>query len=369
MRALLAFAALAFGTLRAPAQARPSVAPVADSAKQDPSALSQDIAAQRAAGDKFLPDADVFTFGNRSIAAGTRVEGPIAVARGTLDVFGTVDGDVYTLGGDVHIHKGARVTGDAWAAAGSVIIDGGIVEGRKRAIPIARPSLPGLTKTSAEPLSTAQTIKLVCAWFAILMLIGIGVMVFAEGNLDGVVIALERGFARSFWIGVFGQVVMLPALLALVLGLAITVIGVLLIPFAIVAYVIAAAGLVTLGFLAIARLTGGAFASDRGTTSARGVHLRALIIGLVVYLAVWMLAALFTWNPVIGAILRAVAIAITWVAATVGLGATIASRAGTHRSGAGSGKKTHTDEYAWQTPTPVCGVAAATRKVNVTAGR
>ena len=71
-----------------------------------------------------------------------------------------------------------------------------------------------------------------------------------------------------------------PALLVLVVGLAITVLGVLLIPFAIVAYVIAAAGLVTLGFLAVARLTGGALASDRGTTSPRGVHLRALVIGL-----------------------------------------------------------------------------------------
>jgi hypothetical protein len=369
MRALLAFAALAFGTLRAPAQARPSVAPVADSAKQDQSALAQDIAAQRAAGDKYLPDADVFTFGDRSIAAGTRVDGPIAVARGTLDIYGTVNGDVFTLGGDIRVHKGALVTGDAWAAAGSVVIDGGLIEGRKRAISVARPALPGLTRTNTQPLSTAQTVKLVCAWFAILTLIGIGVMVFAEGNLDGVVIALERGFARSFWIGVFGQVVMLPALLALVLGLAITVIGVLLIPFAIVAFVIAAAGLVTLGFLAVARLTGGAFASDRGTTSARGVHLRALIIGLVAYLAVWMLAALFTWNPMLGAILRAVAIATTWVAATVGLGATLASRAGTQRSTTGSSKKAHTDEYAWQTPTPVSGVAAATRKVNVSAGR
>ena len=126
-----------------------------------------------------------------------------------------------------------------------------------------------------------------------------------------------------------------PRLLLLVVGLAITVLGVLLIPFAVVAYVIAAAGLVTLGFLAVARLTGGAFASDRGTTSARGVHLRALMMGLIVYLGIWMLAALFTWNPMVGAILRALAIAITWVAATVGLGATLASRAGTQRPGVG----------------------------------
>ena len=43
--------------------------------------------------------------------------------------------------------------------------------------------------------------------------------------------------------------------------------------------------------------------------------------------ALWMLAAVFTWSPVVGAILRAVAIAITWVGATVGLGAAIVSPA------------------------------------------
>ena len=280
-------------------------------------------------------------------------------------MFGTVDGDVFALDGNVRVHKGARVTGDALSAAGSVIIDGGVVEGSKRAIAIEPPALPGPSSPKAQPPSTWQSIKLVSAWFALLALIGIGVMVFAEGNLEGVVVALERGFARSFWLGVAGQVLMLPALLVLVVGLAITLLGVLLIPFAIVAYVIAAAGLFTLGFLAVARLTGGALASDRGTTSARGVHLRALIIGLVVYLAVWLAAAAFAWHPLAGAILRAVAIAVTWVAATVGLGATLASRAGTHRPGVGPTKKTATDEYAWQTPTPVTGVAAATRKAKV----
>ena len=78
-----------------------------------------------------------------------------------------------------------------------------------------------------------------------------------------------------------------------------------------------------------------------------------------------MVAALFAWNPVIGAVLRAIAIAITWVAATVGLGATLASRAGTQRPARAHRSKTSTDEYAWQTPTPVSGVAAATRKVKV----
>ncbi len=367
MLVLLAIAALALGGSQSPAPAAPPAQPVqvptAQSAQvaADTAALANQIAEQRAAGNKYLPGADRFTFGNRSIAAHTTVDGPVAVARGDLDVYGTVKGDVVALDGNVHVHQGALVTGDAWAVRGSVIIDGGMVEGRKRAIAIAAPVFS--TTVAREPITTWQSIKLVIGWFAVLTIIGLGVMVFTEPNLDGVVVALERGFGRSFWMGIVGQVVALPVLLLIVAGLAITVIGVLLVPFAIVAYVIALAGLVTLGFLAVARLTGGALASSRGTTSARGVHLRGLIIGLVAYLGLWMIAALFTWNPVFGSVLRAVAIAITWVAATLGLGATLTSRAGTVRPGKGSRERATTDEFAWQTPTPVSGVAAATRRV------
>jgi hypothetical protein len=378
MRALLAFAALALGIFRAPAQARPAHSTATQSTRpsakpQTPApdttkaAVANELLRQRSAGATYLPDADVFTLGDRSIAANTIVDGPIAVARGNLDVYGTVNGDVVALDGDVRVHDGAHVTGDAWAVSGSVTIQGGTVDGQKRSVAITPPTIPSLSQVRPrQPLSSLQSAKLVAAWFALLVIIGVGVMVFAEPNLEGVVTALERGFARSFWLGVAGQVAFLPVLLVLVLGLAITVLGVLLIPFAIVAYVVAGAGLVTLGFLAVARLTGVALASDRGTTSPRGVHLRALVLGLIAYLGVWMIAALFAWNPVIGAVCRAVAIAITWVAATLGLGATLASRAGTQRAVLPGGKSA-TDEYAWQTPTPVTGVAAATRKVKVSA--
>jgi hypothetical protein len=360
VRALLALVALVLGAFRAPAQARPTTPSAAPAPSSTDSAqLAQEIAQHRAQGERYLPDADNFTMGSRSIAAGTAVDGPIAVARGTLDVFGTIRGDAIVLDGTIHVHPGARITGDTYAVGGSVVIDGGLVEGQKRAIaftpPATAPARP------REPMGTWETVKLVIGWFALLTIIGLGVMIFAESNLDGVVVALERGFARSFWIGLAGQVVALPALLVLVVALAITVLGVLLIPFAIVAYVIAAAGLMTLGFLAVARLTGDGLASSRGTTSTRGVHLRGLAIGLAVYLALWLVAALFAWSPVVGAILRTIAVALTWVAMTVGLGATLVSRAGTER--ATGGAKATTDEFAWQTPTPVSGVAAATRKV------
>jgi len=247
MRALIAFAALALGGIRAPAQQGPAGAapgPQQQPLTRDSAHLKQEIAEHRAAGETYLPDAENFTWGDRTIAAGTRVDGPVAVAHGNLDVFGTVSGDVVALGGDVRVHQSALVTGDAFAAGGRVIIDGGAVEGERRAIAITRPALPTVPATPSPPPSTLQSVKLVVAWFALLTLIGLGVMVFAEGNLDGVVIALERGFARSFWLGLAGQVVLLPGLLVLVVGLTITVIG------------IPAAVLVALGFSQIVFMTG-----------------------------------------------------------------------------------------------------------------
>ena len=363
MLALIALGALTLGSLQAPAQSKsarpaPSPAPAAGSATDS---LAADIAARRAAGNKYLPDADHFTYGNRSIAANTTVDGPIAVAHGDLDVYGTVKGDIVTLYGNIRVHQSARVTGDAWAVGGTVLIDGGLVEGEQRAITAG----PAVAQAAPQPRTIWQSVKLVIGWFALLAILGIGVMVFADPNLDGVVVGVERGFARAFWIGVAGQVVLLPALLVIVVALAITLIGVLLIPFAVVAYVIAAAGLIALGFLGVSRLVGRAFASAGSAASPRGVHLRALMIGLIGFMAMWLIAALCASAPYVGPILRAIAIAVTWVSATVGLGATIVSRAGTQRPGAGSLVASPADDLAWQTPTPVAGVAASRRPASV----
>jgi hypothetical protein len=155
--------------------------------------------------------------------------------------------------------------------------------------------------------------------------------------------------------------VALPVLALLCIALALTIIGLLLIPFAIVAYTIAVAGLVTLGFLAVSRLSGAPLVGAPELTP-RGVNLRAMFIGLIAYFGLWALAAAFTWQPVAGAALRMLALVVTWVAATAGLGATLLSRAGTQRQGGRKARGPATDEYAWQTPTPVSGVAAGSRR-------
>jgi hypothetical protein len=88
--------------------------------------------------------------------------------------------------------------------------------------------------------------------------------------------------------------------------------------------------------------------------------LGALALGIAAFFVLWMVAALLTWAPLAATVVRAAALAATWVAMTLGLGAAIQSRAGTHRKVVSAGRPV--ELAAWQTPTPVAGVVAARRQ-------
>jgi hypothetical protein len=306
-----------------------------------------------------LPPADSIASGARSIPAGTTVNGTV-LARGPIVVAGQVNGSVVSLAGDVTVERGGVVTGNALAVGGQVKADG-VVQGELRSMS----SLPTLLAASAPALiartpfqRTMDSARMVAATFGVLLIVAIGVLLFAGSNLDEVVGTLERRFARAFWVGLLGQVLLLPALAVLVIALALTLIGILLIPFAIVAYGIAVAGLLTLGFLAVARLVGGSVSRD-GSATPRARALTALAIGVVVFFVLWMVAALLTWSPLAATVIRAAALAMTWVAVTLGFGAALLSRAGTHRRVATGARPV--ELASWQTPTPLTGVVAARR--------
>jgi hypothetical protein len=62
------------------------------------------------------------TGGNLRIEKGEVVR-DVTVTGGNLDVWGTVTGDLSVMGGNVHLHRGARVRGDAAAFGGNVEIE------------------------------------------------------------------------------------------------------------------------------------------------------------------------------------------------------------------------------------------------------
>lgn len=307
-----------------------------------------------------LPPADSIASGGLAVSRGSSHDGTL-VARGPIVVAGRVNGSVVSLAGDVTVRAGGVVTGDAVAVGGRVIADSGTVLGEMRSMN----ALPAILAAGAPaPVArtpferTMDSVRLVAGTFGVLLVIAIGVLLFAGDNLDEVVGTLERRFARAFWVGLLGQLLVLPALVVLCVALALTLIGILLIPFAIVAYGIAVAGLVTLGLLAVARLVGGSV-SRPGEATPRARALAALAIGIAIFFVLWMVAALLAWAPLAATVIRAAALAMTWAAMTLGLGAAILSRAGTHRRVAAGTRPV--ELASWQTPTPLTGVVAARR--------
>ena len=306
-----------------------------------------------------LPSADSVSPGARTIPAGRTVQGTV-VARGPIVVAGRVEGSVVSLAGDVTVARGGVVTGDALSVGGRVHADGE-VDGEMRGMS-RLPEHIALVAAAAlrTPLQrTYDAMRLVAGTFGVLLVIAVGVLLFAGPNLDEVVATLERRYGRAFWVGLLGQLLILPALVVVVVALTLSLIGILLIPFAIVAYAIGVAGLVTLGFLAVARLVGGAVWHSGRDTTPQSRALAALAVGLAVFFALWMIAASLAWAPLAATVIRTAALAATWAAMTLGLGSAILSRAGTHRRVAAGSKPV--ELASWQTPTPLTGVIAARR--------
>lgn len=336
----------------------------------DASPLSEEAAGLRERIDRLrdaeswlgLPETSNAREGPRTVAAGERVAGAVTVLRGNLDVYGVIDGDAVAYGGDVVIHPGGAVTGDAIAVLGRVRLEGGAVSGEVRAL---RGSLePAPVAAAGEVASVREQLELVGGWLMILVLMGIGVLLFASGPLDGVTDTLQRGFGRALLVGIAGQLALLPVLILGIVALAATIVGILLIPFAVVAYALAAVGLMMLGFLAVARMTGGALTRRAGPgRTERGALLRALVFGILAFMAAWAIAALLAPLPLAATVARTIAFALSWVAVSAGFGAAILSRAGTRRPADDTSTlpPEPEEELSWQTPTPIGGVLAARR--------
>lgn len=367
-------AAIAAGSPLRSVAAQDAAIPAAR-AQAKPDSIRNTLSALRARGDLGpIASLDSVVMGSTSIAAGDTVRGSLIVYGGPLELGGVVDGSVAVVGGDLIVLAGALVTGSASVVGGAVRLEGGQVGGEIRSVTTS--SVPGTDAAAvdaldpstativAEPDAAARTwrsVKFVATSFGLFLLLGIGILVFSQPTLDLVVRSLEDRFASAFWTGLLAQFALLPLLLLIVTALALSVVGILLIPFAIVAYAIAVAGLLALGFLAAARLTGGAF--GRGSTyNPRGADLRALVAGLLIYFGVWMVAAGLSWHPLAATASRAIALSLTWVAVTVGLGAIIAAGLAARRARAEAHlPRAHADALAWQTPTPITGVVAAAR--------
>ena len=307
-----------------------------------------------------LPENAKVTAGARTVLAAVKEVGDVATA-GRLEVLGDIAGSAYALGGDLVVGPSAHIHGDAIAVGGDVRLDGGIVDGEIRRITSRSVTGAATPDDGVMPDAARGPFLQATGWLVVLLLVGIGTLVFADRYLDGVVRELERSVPRAFLIGLAGELALAPALGLVCIGLALTLLGILVIPFAVVAFVLAAAGLLTLGYLGVARLVGGALMRDGGRHSARGAALRSMLVGILVLMAFWLVAGLSGGNGIALLVTRGLAVAVTWVAATAGFGAALASRGGALKRRPVAKAAGNAGDLSWQTPTPVRGVAAASR--------
>jgi hypothetical protein len=286
------------------------------------SAAVQDANAQRVRVSAFGHYARVIK-GDHTVAAGTTTSGSLLVLRGDLNVYGNVDGAATALGGDVIVHDGGRVRGGAIALGGHVRNEGGSILG---VIKDVGPTHNRSTVSfGGRPRSTLGSLVSALLWLVVLLLVGTAVLFFGRDHLRRTVEVVTNETGRSLFTGVLGGLLSIPALVAIAIGLAITIIGVFLIPVGVGAFLLALSGIAMLGFLAVAQVTGVAISGKTETETPAGQELQYLFTGVIAFSALWIIAAAFTWFPILGAILRMLAFSVTFVAVATGFGAVILS--------------------------------------------
>jgi hypothetical protein len=355
---------------RAMPQARAGEAPVSLDDLGDPTAVEDRL---RKAIGADLGDAGLTVTGGSarvgdfSVGSTETLPGHLLVVRGDADVYGRLMGNLVTVEGDVILHPGSLVSGDILTLGGDVRDMGGEIGGEVRTLrstTVLAPD-PGPAEPPPSALElVAQRAAGVIGVFLTLGALGFGLVMFGRPNLEVVSDTVSHSFGRAFVTGLLGQILLLPTFGMLIVGLILSVAGILLLPFAMVVYgllvIVGAVG----GFLAVAHAMGETYTRRRmalGAMIGSPNSYRYVLVGLGAIASLWLAWAVFGWVPVAGDLIRGAAFLVTWLLASVGFGAALLSRAGIRENFAGRliPPEALTDEYLWATPQ--FGVTAARR--------
>jgi hypothetical protein len=167
---------------------------------------------------------------------------------------------------------------------------------------------------------------LVLGWVLIVGLIGFALMAIAPDKLQIVIRTMQGGVGKSLGSGLIGQLAIVPGAVAVCVLLAATLIGILLIPLGLVAFMFLVTGIAMFGFIAVATMTGAALTGGKSRDETpNGAMLRAFFTGTAAFLAMWLVAAALCRVPLLGAMVGSFVSAVTFVAVTTGFGAVLLS--------------------------------------------
>lgn len=296
--------------------------------------------------------------GDFSLGSSEDLKGHLLVVDGDADVYGSLRGNLVTVDGDVVVHPGGVVSGDVLTLGGEVRDEGGEIGGEVRTLRSAPRTAP-VTGEVVATLSPFQSVLRrgagVLGVFLTLCALGFGLVMFGRQNLEVVSDTVSHSFGRAFVTGLLGQILLLPTFGMLVVGLILSVAGILLLPFAVAVFAMLTVIAVVGGYLAVAHAMGETYTRRRmalGVVIGSANSYRYLLVGLLGLASVWAAWALFGWVPIAGGIVWGAAFFVSWLLGTAGFGAALLSRAGIKENFAGRllPPEALTDEYLWATP-------------------
>jgi hypothetical protein len=296
--------------------------------------------------------------GDFSLGSSEDLKGHLLVVDGDADVYGSLRGNLVTIDGDVVMHPGGVVSGDVLTLGGEVRDEGGEIGGEVRTLP-SSPRAASIAGEAAASLTPFQSVLHrgagVLGVFLTLCALGFGLVMFGRQNLEVVSDTVSHSFGRAFVTGLLGQILLLPTFGMLVVGLILSVAGILLLPFAVAVFAMLTVIAVVGGYLAVAHAMGETYTRRRmalGVVIGSANSYRYLLVGLLSLASVWAAWALFGWVPIAGSIVWGAAFFVTWLLGTAGFGAALLSRAGIKENFAGRllPPEALTDEYLWATP-------------------
>jgi MFS family permease len=296
--------------------------------------------------------------GDFSLGSSENLPGHLLVLDGNADIYGHLRGNLVTVRGDVVVHAGGVVSGDVLTLGGEVRDEGGEIGGEVRTLrsttllsPVAPPEPEALSPVQSVLRRSAGVLGV----FLTLSVLGFGLVMFGRQNLEIVSDTVSHSFGRAFLAGLLGQILLLPTFGMLVVGLILSVAGILLLPFAVAVFALLAVIGIVGGYLAVAHAMGETYTRRRmalGVLIGSPNSYRYLLVGLLALLSLWAAWALFGWVPVAGSIIWGAAFFVSWLLGTAGFGAALLSRAGIKENFAGRflPPEALTDEYLWATP-------------------
>ncbi len=293
-----------------------------------------------------------------TIREGEDVDGTVLVVDGDLEVAGRVRGDVVVVDGDVRLAPGGRIDGDVRYADGTVVDQGGRVDGdivrvetvdremERRIRDEIRSEIRSEIRAATRDRDHRGDSIVGRAFggvggalgrlFTVLVVAFVGALVvhFAGPNLDAVAETARRTPGRALVVGTAGAFLVLPAFVLGIVALAISIIGIpaliLWIPLFPVAVILGGG----LGYLAVFRNLGVWVARQRFPYLGwvRITNPVTLVAGGALAVAAPSIAAelvsVFPWTGALEVVLRTTAFVLSAVVGLMGFGAVLLTRAG-----------------------------------------